>query len=312
MLYIGDDNLDWRTAINGPIFYLHAKWSKQRPAGQTTFEIDSPFDAWDFIGPFLYRPARFACRLDDDTVSLRLRSLLPASTVLAGDTPSQEFNLRDVLTYRQTVTVGGYSARDLLILHALSSLMLEGGITRNPRFTVYPSSTPGKFNGPIADYLAPLSRIFHGFYRDDLLVRVKQARDTSLARFRARQAGVDANVTIEDQMRTVCVGDAYRGKLQGKHVIVFDDFTTTGASLEWARNLLFAAGADRVTLMTIGKYGTTYNVHRLRPEVNIDPFTMEERPINEVFEVSTSYVYPDLGSIALAQEAFAIHQKPKQ
>lgn len=41
-------------------------------------------------------------------------------------------------------------------------------------------------------------------------------------------------------------------------MLVFDDFTTSGKSLEWSRNVLYAAGAARVILLTIGKYSLTY------------------------------------------------------
>lgn len=56
-------------------------------------------------------------------------------------------------------------------------------------------------------------------------------------------------------------------------MIVFDDFTTEGKYVEWARTLLSEAGAARVIALTIGKYPSRHTVYRLRPGVTIDPFT---------------------------------------
>ncbi|MFG3064842.1 hypothetical protein ACGFYM_40840 [Streptomyces sp. NPDC048231] len=47
-----------------------------------------------------------------------------------------------------------------------------------------------------------------------------------------------ADISIGAQARTVRINPKYRGKLKGKTVIVFDDFTTEGKSIEWARTLL--------------------------------------------------------------------------
>jgi hypothetical protein len=227
---------------------------------------------------------------------------------LAGDTYTGSFDLKDVLKYDRDVQVGKVSGRDMLVLHAISSLMLEGGVPPNPRFVVYPSHTPGKLTGPLAEYLEPLSKTFHGFYRDDLLVRVSEARDTSLARAYGDQG---APVSIEDQMKTVCIAEAYRNRLQGRHVIVFDDFTTTGASLEWARNLLLAAGAEGVTLMTVGKYGTRYEAHVPKTGIDIDPFNVELRPRRDVFDIQVTYLLADMNAVSSMQALFERQKKPK-
>jgi hypothetical protein len=78
-------------------------------------------------------------------------------------------------------------------------------------------------------------------------------------------------VTIATQARTVHVGERYRDKLTGKTVVVFDDFTTHGMSLEWARLLLTAAGVGRIVMLTVGKYGTRHTCYELRGR-NLDPY----------------------------------------
>lgn len=91
-------------------------------------------------------------------------------------------------------------------------------------------------------------------------------------RYRARQSGTTANISIATQATTVHLGSAYQGKLAGKTVIVFDDSTTQGMSLEWARLLLMAGGARRIVMLTVSKYGTTRTSFDLRGGVRFDPF----------------------------------------
>jgi predicted amidophosphoribosyltransferase len=67
----------------------------------------------------------------------------------------------------------------------------------------------------------------------------------------AKQENRPANAYSSDQTNTVRVNPARRNiqSRDDRNVVVFDDFTTTGISLEWARNLLYAAGAGRVVIM---------------------------------------------------------------
>jgi hypothetical protein len=270
---VGVTALDWRTAINAGVFYLHAGWRSGLPPGTTSLVVDSPSDVMKFLYHFLIRPPRWTFRLEDPANGFHLRSLLPASASLPSTSPGSSFRLQDVFTYDRDIRVGDTSARNLLMLHLLSSCYIEGLLGRNTIFCIYPSSKIGQYSSQIEEYVRPAASLVHGFYKNDLLVRETEAPDTSLVRFRARSEGRIADVSIETQASTVRLSDKYRGKLVGKRVIVFDDFTTSGMSLEWARNLLFAAGAKNVVMLTIGKYKTTHERYDLT-STNIDPYAV--------------------------------------
>jgi hypothetical protein len=79
-----------------------------------------------FATHFLPRPPRWEYVLDVPEKGVHVRSLLNASAVLAASAPKNEFRLQDVLTYEIEVRVGNIPAQNLLLLHALSSLLLEG------------------------------------------------------------------------------------------------------------------------------------------------------------------------------------------
>ena len=160
------------------------------------------------------------------------------------------------------------------MLHVLANAYLEGLLAGSSYFCVYPGSKPGKLNQQLSGYLDKAAAIVHGYHKDDLLVRAVEAPDTSLLRYRARQSGTTANISIATQATTVHLGSAYRGRLVGKTVIVFDDFTTHGMSLEWARLLLKAGGATRAVMLTVGKYGTAHTSFDLQDDVGFDPFAL--------------------------------------
>ena len=270
-LYVGDDERDWRTASNSAIFYLHAGWVGPLPPGPPTFVAPRPQRVLMFVTHFLTRPPRWEFFLDVPDEGIHLRSLLNASARLASTEPRSWFSLQDVLTYERKIQVRNTPAQDLLILHALSSLLLEGLVPRNALFTVYPSSTPGQISPVLSAFLEPASKTFHGYFRNDLLIRAKPAPDTSILRYQKR----GDEVTFLTQANTVHVNEERRSLVEGRTVLVFDDFTSSGKSLEWARQLLYGAGADRVVGLTVGKYGRKPLTEVYAPNgVDIAPFAL--------------------------------------
>lgn len=258
--YVGDDKQDWLTAIKAAVFYIHAGWSKAMPPEVTAIEVKKPLEILGFITHFLLRPPRCEYTLDVEEHGLHVRSLLNALTVLPASRPRSkppdQFMLRDVFHKNLNVRVGERSARNLLMLHLLSSVYLEGLIAPGARFAVWPSSRPGKNSPSLNDYLETAARLMGGYFRPDLLTRAKQATDMSAERFYAYRESRASKESFTNQTNTAHVNPNSRNLIRttNRNILVFDDFTTTGMSLEWARNLLYAGGADRVILLTIGKY----------------------------------------------------------
>ncbi len=169
------------------------------------------------------------------------------------------------------IKVGNQKAQTLLVLHALSSLSLEGIFPRNSVIGIYPSSKPDTVSEVIESFLKPISSAFHAYYKRDLLLRAIEAPNTS----DVRAARKHHLISFLTQSNTVCLNPEYESLVRGKTIIIFDDFTTTGRSLEWARNLLYAAGATEVVLLTIGKYRYEHDVYVPNGEL-ASPFKIHE------------------------------------
>lgn len=276
LLYVGDDKKEWLTAINVSAMYIHAAWICELPRDITAFIAPSPLRIWNFITHYLLIPPRWEYTLDILDRGVHIRSLLGASVSLPATNPNR-FTLQDIFTYNNPVTVSNFPAQLALMNHAISSLYLEGLIEYGSLFAVYPSSTPGHISPVLQRFLEPAAKVFHGYFKEDILVRAAQGIDTSLERARGRRH----NVKFTNQTNTVHLNRAYASKIAGHNVIVFDDFTTSGMSLEWARNLLANAGAKTIILLTIGKYKTTHTIYTPTSAGLIRPFELNDYDVSD-------------------------------
>nr|BEK62778.1 hypothetical protein KPHV_00050 [Kitasatospora purpeofusca] len=268
MVIVGTSEWDWMTGINGKVLHIHARWASALGKPIVSLAADDPAHLYWLLDRHLLHEPEWLFTLDDPARRFRVRSLFQPDETFPGTRPAR-FDLKTIFTYDQQVEVGDRSARDVLMTHLLCSAYLDDCLPSRAWFCVYPSSTPGRVNDQLAEFLKVARVMAGGYYKDDLLVRATPAIDTS----RARAGGRHSEVTIATQANTVHLNPDHRRTLKGKTVIVFDDFTTQGMSLDWARNLLTAAGAKEVIGVTIGKYRKPYTFFTPRLGVTIDPFT---------------------------------------
>lgn len=273
ILYVGDDAMDWRTAINSSVFYLHATWtSKPNNSQITAIEARFPRFVFKFATHFLMRPPRFEFSYDWSS-QIFSRTLLYQNVVLPCSSvegvSKANFKLHDVLTYKKRVLIDQHNSIYILLMHAITSLYLEGLLERAdgmkpPRFLTYPGSQIGSISTVFTDDLSNFAKFFHGMY-DTNLNRFQTAANTSLERYNG------GRVDFTTQTNTVNLQT--KVDYSGRTVVVIDDFSTSGKSLSWASNLITTAGAARVVQLAIGKY--SWNETRYFPQTPnlIRPFT---------------------------------------
>ncbi|MEU7031402.1 HAD family hydrolase [Streptomyces sp. NPDC046275] len=275
LVMVGTSEWDWRTGINAGVVHIHARWANhvRNAKGMTTLSVDQPADVGELLEHFFLDEPRWAFSHDDDARSFKIRSLLPPDVRFPKKPGGWTFELQDIFTRDRSITVGTQDARDILMLRLLASAYLDGTLPHRSLFCVYPSSSPGKVSQQLAGFLTNAKVMVGSHYYEDLLERVAQAPDTSWERAKKNRGEVStADISIGAQARTVRINPRYRDKLKGKTVIVFDDFTTEGKSIEWARTLLTSANAEQVIALTIGKYGSRHTAYQLRSGTTIDPY----------------------------------------
>ncbi|MFW5420894.1 hypothetical protein J0910_30190 [Nocardiopsis sp. CNT-189] len=302
LFYMGGSARDWRSAINAGVFYVHAAWGDELPSNCKAYKAGSAADFRLMLEHFLLGEPSWAYAGGGQ--GWELRCLLPAGASLPCTAPGTSFTLQDVLTYKKEVKIGGTDARNVLMLSVLANAYLEGLMSPGALMCIYPSSRPGEVSDRLSGYFRPASHLFRSYYKEDLLIRGRQALDTSRERVKAKRESRPSGVSIATQATSVHVGERYAapGKLKGKTVIVADDFTTQGMSLDWARTLLTAAGAARVILLAIGKYGRPEHT-AYTPQAEIAPYRLGALEAGD-FTQSAVPLRHDTGAEARMRERF--------
>jgi predicted amidophosphoribosyltransferase len=260
MLYVGDNDVtDALCAVNAGVLYLAARWANAHP--QYGLPVDTPDALLRFVFRFMMDPPRWYWVVDRaDSVGrhVHVRALLPTTRTSS--------DLKAVLKEGRDIQVEGLNFWGFLSRRLLTALALDGVLTDVDTWAWYPGhdGTPIKPRYSEAFNLA--SRIFRDRHVADLLVRHQSA--VKLATSRA--GGV--RPPFSSQVHTVHLKPAHRAAVVDKHVLIADDFCTEGLSFEWARNLLYEAGARDVTCVSIGRYWDEYKMHVPKAGVHFDPW----------------------------------------
>lgn len=274
LLYVGDQRRDWLMAALAGVVYLHAGWKNETSQSEHSLVAHSPGSVWRFVSHFLRTPPRFEYWLDLPEHGLHIRCLLNSSAELPASRP-ETFPLDSLWTDGEPIQVRNTNAWDLLTLHAVTSLYVEGLITAGTILCLYPGHKPGELPPDV-----PVARKLVHAYHPDLLIRAAKACDTS----EERRCGRTDNAGFTNQAHTVHLNSELADTVRGRSVVVFDDFMLSGRSGEWARHLLVAAGAQRVILLTLGKVAKLFANHEIvtmRVPDTLTPLRLRRYPATE-------------------------------
>ncbi len=279
VFYVGDAVGEWRTAINTPAFYLDAGWSPRDRGGREYRALSAaqPSGVLLFAQHVLAPAPLWAYARDFEDEPVRLRALLPSNVRLSSD--NGEFAVQDVFTYGKEIRVASLPANTMLLALVVVSLLREGIFETLPGrpmpiFAPYPGSSRGSRTRLFDEPFKLLASYAKGYYYPDLFVRKKDAEDKSLVRWRHSQDRSVTLPTIKNEVGTLILNEKYKEKVQGRRVVVLDDFMTTGMSLEWAKALLLSAGAVEVVMVAVGKYPKPHS--RYRFEGSINPYDLDK------------------------------------
>lgn len=272
ILYLGDGNTDMWEATNSNVFLLNAEWSQSPTRMQYGYPFPSPARAARGIVKWFGKEHPWYFSVDGEDGNARryiYRSLLdPDESRITG---VQDLLKRDIDI--EPTTTNGKSIDKIskhLSGHLLASLYLDQRLqkdanSKQPIIALYPGHD-GAQNPALSRLLNLGSKIFRTSFLPDLIIRHRPAIKSAFARHKNQV------VDINNQLQTIHLNPEYRSKLNGKRVIVIDDFTTRGFGFETARNLLYNAGASEVISVSVGKYGARTNIFTLRSGIVFDSF----------------------------------------
>ncbi len=256
---LGDSDQDMRSAANARVVYFHALWSTRWTWG---LPIETPGLFSLLVRECFAKKLYWYSRLDAtdrDDRSVRVFAMLDGHSPLRGD-------LLQFLKYNRNPKIGPIGSKRFVMAHLLASVYGDGLSAEPDLWSIYPGSSGG-VNRIMGPYIETGAKLFKDRFFSDLLVRHTAALDSG----RTRSSG-GTGATFLNQINTVHVNPLYRSKIRGKCILLIDDFTTDGYSLECARNLLLEAGASDVVAAVIGRYKTRQYVYTPADGYTWDPF----------------------------------------
>jgi len=278
IIYLGQSKLDWRTAVNSGAFYFHANFVRNKD--YESFGLKS-FSLFIRLVKIFWEMKDGLWGFSHKSGNIKLRFLLSSQVEVPVD-GNKVSKLADILKedYDKNHTIGEMPARNVLMFFTLVQLWLSGDITPASYFTFYPGHSIGGGNKFLETYFSGATRAaFKGYFWKNLLYRFKN----TIRKHKARLEEKRNLVSFEKEFNTLCVKKETlrkRKDLNKKNVVIVDDFSTTGISLEAGRAILQLAGFKNIVLCAIGKYGGgRYNKYEIKPEIKtkIDPFSCKDR-----------------------------------
>jgi len=261
LVYLGDDDFnDAVCASHAKIPYLRAGWAN--PTGQYGIAVDHLTSVAQFIDLYLMKKYPWFWMADGQDLAGRAftyRAIVDCRTLDEDQARIKAAAVR-VLKDRTNLRL-----RPFFNNHLLTSLYLGGLVGNLDLWTTYPGHDQGSTgHSVLAPFLQDVSKQFRDSYLP-LLVRHTESQSSRRQRIKSNTP------TFQEQMRTVKVTEQYSKRIEGRRVLVVDDFTTGGLTFEWARNILYAAGASDVIGVAIGKFGQDCPIVTPITGTTIDP-----------------------------------------
>lgn len=278
IVYIGDsDGTDSLCAINAKVLPFAAHYSTSGKPMEYGLPVPHPTAFHQYLATFGKQKAPyFGWNFDEKCPDSDLPVLV---RVLFGDHGSLGITqpLKTILKDQRSVAIGRYDIplATILFQYLVSQSYLSGIIHDVDWITIYPGHKANSVNPLLKTFSSYLAKAFTQRFIPDLLIRHAEAPKSQFIPGDKR--------SIFNQFQTIMVNDAHQRRLKyksGKTILVLDDFTTSGCSLETARRMLLQAGAKQVVGMAVAKYRQTHTVTRITRDWNpYEPCTLTEEDI---------------------------------
>jgi len=249
VVYLGDDdNTDTFCAINAQVLPFSAHYSPANKPRKYGLPVHSPKSFQDFLSTYGIQDEPYfgwtydsTCQDTNSPITVR---------VLLGDHEGHTQDMKTILKERGDIYIGSNknSLRSILFHYLLSQCYLSGLIHDVDFWIVYPGHRERTVNELLASFCETAALVFRDRPLEDLLIRHEDAPESKAQHER----------NIHDQFRTIHVNPEHRNKIAGRRILVLDDFTTSGHSLETARRMLMQAGAKEVVCVAFGKYRASH------------------------------------------------------
>lgn len=299
-VFVGNSEIDMRTASNGGLMFLNATWhGVANPYG---FQFTSPLDIARFIDCLCLGLNDWFWALNDD--DLRVYAMAPFSTMSSGYLRAHAYSANARATAKDGAGDATFWGRLLAARVYFSGLADEIDY-----ITAYPGHSPDSAPTVIADALSILAGSLRKFYLPDLIVRHTKAQKSQAARKDGKAVDVLNQLTtihLRTDPRKNLTDNRYRHPplKRGKTVLLVDDICTQGNSFEAGRAFINSTGARTICLSWLKTINTDYRAISPRikirlpfkptgpgPDVGIVPYGYQAAIVSHAAQVDLAELY---------------------
>lgn len=257
VVYIGDSDHDMQTAVNSKIIYFNAEWSN--PDYKYGIPIISPDILPMILKHFFIKEHLWYWSIDSS--DLRKQPVIDRALIQGRDIGVGNFKNSLLRWAKDGIDskIDSITLSEFLLYLLLGNLYLDGMYSEIDTVAVIPGHQGGH-NPLMEKSLNRMAMLFRDTFNPNLLHRHTKAKKSAFA----RKAGDP--LTFRDQVITMCLSCDLKNRskmIDGKTILMIDDFITEGFSTEWARNLLYNAGARKVISVTIGAFHDAIEVQSI-------------------------------------------------
>ena len=267
LLYIGDTDLDMKTAVNSKVIYFNAEWSN--PGYKYGLPIESPILLPIIIKNFFLKKHLWYWSVDSKDLkgnAVISRALIKKRDIGVG---SFKDDLLDWAKYEKESKLGSLTMSEFVFYHIIGSLYLDDSFSQIDTIALIPGHA-GDYNPLIQNSMGRMARLFRETFIPDLLHRYKAAAKSSFARTSGKSPGFQNQVST---MHLNCEPKFRSKAIENKTIFIMDDFITEGFTTEWARNLLYNANAKMVIAGAIGAFHSAIEIQNIDNSIKWDSYS---------------------------------------
>ncbi|HFE9685159.1 TPA: hypothetical protein ACGA33_000885 [Clostridium perfringens] len=245
IIFIGNKDYDLYMAAANKSFFIVPTWCNvvQEKADRYGLKIDCVENLKKVIAIILNQKRWFyELKVDEKTTMLALTS---ANT--KGMHSNEEIEL--INGFREYLKEGGYRYYRVLLYHFLAGIVNRPEFREIQDWSIIPSSGV-ELNREMLLFKEKARYLMNGRKEENIFIR----HTKTLKSHENYKYGFD-RVPCDRHFDTIMLNPIYKGKLRGRVVCVFDDYSTNGTSFEVARNLLLKEKVKKIYFVSLGKFG---------------------------------------------------------
>lgn len=244
-IIVGNREADLFMAAANKVFYVKPGWCSEYDGvvlkyGVTTRNVKALEKLIDIVE----NHANWYYRVDIDDKTTVL-SLTNAGTY--GKHSDKELDM--IEKFREVLKDGKKNLQEVLLVHFLAAISNKIEFRDIKDWAIMPSSGV-ELNEDMLLFKEKARELMNGRKPEPIFIR----HTATLKSHERYKNGVN-RYPCDRHFDTIILNPKYKGKLKGRVVCVFDDYSTYGTTFEVARNILLNEKVEKIFFVSLGKFG---------------------------------------------------------